>query len=96
MKKGHSSRVASEVAEVSSLGVSMTTVKASVTPGARRERFEEIKPGVFDIRVREEAEAHSANTRVRELIARHFGVDVKRVRIVTGHTSPKKTLTIFS
>lgn len=69
-------------------------VKAIVTPGSRRERFGEVKPGVFEIKVREKAEANMANQRVRELVAHHFQVDVQRVRIETGHTSARKSLTI--
>lgn len=69
-------------------------VKVNVHAGARREKFSEKKPGLFDIVVREKAERNEANDHVRVLIARHYKVSVKAVRIISGARSPRKTLDV--
>ena len=48
----------------------------------------------FEISVREKAQTNMANTRVLELVARHFKVPVSKVRIVNGHRHPSKLLII--
>ena len=68
-------------------------LKVFVTPKARRERVEE-KGETLLIRVREPAEGNRANTRVRELVAARFKVPVGEVRIVTGHRSRGKLLSV--
>lgn len=65
-----------------------------VSPGARRESFREVVPGSFAIAVKEEAKGNAANQRVRELLARHFAVSEKRVRIVTGQRGKNKRVEI--
>lgn len=69
-------------------------VRVRVHPGARRERMEEIKPGVFEVAVREEAERNEANERVRTLLARHFHVTLRAVRLVSGRRSSSKSFEI--
>ncbi len=44
----------------------------------------------FEITVKEPAERNLANGRVRELLAREFGLELRRVRLVTGHHSGSK------
>jgi uncharacterized protein YggU (UPF0235/DUF167 family) len=68
-------------------------IKASVAAGSKKEALSE-RDGVFAIAVREKAARNEANTRVRELIAEYFGTAPGRVRILTGHRSPKKTIEI--
>jgi uncharacterized protein YggU (UPF0235/DUF167 family) len=69
-------------------------VKVRVTPGMKKERFEELANGRFVVSVREKAERNAANRRVRELLAEHFGVAVGMVRMVSGHRSRSKLFTI--
>jgi uncharacterized protein YggU (UPF0235/DUF167 family) len=70
-------------------------IRVQVTPGSRREKFKELRPGVFEISVREEAEGNKANMRVRELVAEHFNITVRQVQIESGHRSSKKRLCIL-
>lgn len=70
-------------------------VHARVIPNSKKELFFESMPSVFDIAVREKPERNLANTRVRELIARHFGVSVKAVSIRAGHRGPNKMLRVI-
>ena len=72
------------------------TVKVKVVAGAKKERLEEEKEGVFTIAVRERAERNEANTRVRELVAEYFAVPMGKVRMVTGHHGPTKRFEIYN
>lgn len=69
-------------------------VKARVTAGAKRESFLAESETHFQIAVREKAERNQANARVIALIAAHFRVAPARVRIVNGHQSPSKLLSV--
>lgn len=66
----------------------------TVTPGAKRERIAERSADAFEIAVREKAERNLANTRVREILAARFAVALSQVRIISGHRSHKKIITI--
>jgi len=70
-------------------------LKIFVTPGARREKIEE-KGEALAIAVREPAEGNRANTRVREIVAARVGKPVGKVRILTGHRSRVKMISISS
>ena len=69
-------------------------IKASVIAGAKKEAFEKVSETHFKIAVKEPAKQNLANTRVRELIARHFALPIAKIRIVNGHHSPSKLLSI--
>ena len=69
-------------------------VKARVAPGAKKESVEKTDENSFAISVREPAERNMANTRVREIVAREYGVSPGAVRIVSGHRSRTKILSI--
>jgi uncharacterized protein YggU (UPF0235/DUF167 family) len=70
-------------------------IKVLVTPGAKREKVEE-KGETLVLSVREPASGNRANTRVRELIALRAGVPLNKVRILTGHRSRAKMISINS
>lgn len=69
-------------------------LRVLVSPGARRELMSEGKNDLLLISVREPAEGNRANKRVRELVAEKYALPVSAVRILTGHHSPGKLLTI--
>lgn len=68
-------------------------IKVFVTPGARREGVEE-KGETLAISVREPASGNRANERVREIVALRLHVPLGKVRILTGHRSRGKLLSI--
>jgi len=70
-------------------------IKVRVVPSAKKETFVVKTKDHFDISVREEAERNMANTRVREIIARHFKITPGKVRIVSGHHSQSKILDVL-
>lgn len=65
-------------------------VKVRVRAGARRETFEAESASSFKISVREKAAGNAANRRIIQLVAAHFNVSPKAVRLVSGHHSPSK------
>ncbi len=70
-------------------------IKVFVTPSAKREKVEE-KGETLAISVKEPATDNRANDRVREIIAMRVGKPLGRVRILTGHRSRAKMISITS
>jgi uncharacterized protein YggU (UPF0235/DUF167 family) len=68
-------------------------LKVFVTPGAKHEKIEE-KGDALAISVREPATGNRANDRVRELVALRFEQPLGKVRILTGHRSRAKMLSV--
>ena len=71
-------------------------IKVIVTPDARREKVEEKGEETLLISVKEPASGNRANQRVREIIAIRFNVSLPKVRILTGHHSRVKMISISS
>lgn len=69
-------------------------IKVKVTPDAKKEKLEQESEDLFKISVKEKAKQNMANERVRELLARHFAVIKNKVRIISGHRSPSKIISI--
>ncbi len=69
-------------------------VSVSVTARAKKESFTVVGNSRFKISVKEEARMNAANRRVVELVAEHLGVSPAKVRIINGHHSPAKLLSI--
>lgn len=70
-------------------------IKVFVTPDAKREKVEE-KGDMLLVSVREQASGNRANDRVRELVALRFGQPLGKVRILTGHHSRGKMISVSS
>jgi uncharacterized protein YggU (UPF0235/DUF167 family) len=70
-------------------------VRVRVTPGSKKESFKpDEERNVFLASVREPAARNEANDRVRELVARFFGVPLKSARMLSGHRSLQKMFSI--
>lgn len=69
-------------------------VKVRVVAGAKKERVVRTDDTHFDIAVREPAAMNRANVRVREIVAAMFALPLGKVRIVSGHQSPSKILSV--
>jgi uncharacterized protein YggU (UPF0235/DUF167 family) len=69
-------------------------VKVRARAGAKAESFRQESDTHFAIAVREKAERNEANSRVIALIAEHFRLPPGKVRIVNGHHSPSKLLSV--
>ena len=64
-----------------------------VRPNSKREGIEE-RDGVIYVRVKEKAEKGKANERLIEILAEHFGVPERNVKILRGAKSRRKTVFI--
>ncbi|MEI6863879.1 MAG: DUF167 domain-containing protein [Candidatus Adlerbacteria bacterium] len=73
---------------------SSITVKARVVADASRELVVEKEKGLM-VSVKEPAEMNRANNRVRILLAKKYGVPLKKVLLVRGHHAPSKTFSIL-
>jgi uncharacterized protein YggU (UPF0235/DUF167 family) len=69
-------------------------IKVRVVAGSKKEQVILEKPNYFKIFVREKAKQNMANDRILEIIAREYHVPSAKVRIVNGHHSPSKLLSV--
>jgi uncharacterized protein YggU (UPF0235/DUF167 family) len=69
-------------------------IKVRVTAGAKREAVTKVSKSSYKISVKQPAERNRANARVIELLASHLKVPAKSVRIINGHHSPSKMLSV--
>jgi uncharacterized protein YggU (UPF0235/DUF167 family) len=69
-------------------------IKVKVTAGARAEKIEKKSEDHYLISVREKAERNMANNRVCQIMASIFKVPGRAVRIISGHQSPSKILSV--
>ena len=69
-------------------------IKVDVRTEAREETISKTASDSFFISVREKAEQNSANRRMLELIRREFGGRGVAVKIVSGHHSPRKIISV--
>ena len=69
-------------------------VRVKVKTNAKKDSVEAGPKDSLIVSVREKPQENRANERVIQLVARHFGVSPKQVRIVSGHQRPSKALRI--
>ncbi len=69
-------------------------IKVNVLVSSKKEKIEKIGDNRYLINVKEPAERNLANKRICEIIASLYYVNFKDVRIVNGHHSPSKMLSV--
>lgn len=69
-------------------------IKIRVQAGAKKESVAKRGEHTFDISVKEPAKNNLANKRVTEVIAEHYTVPIRSVRLISGHRSPSKILLV--
>lgn len=69
-------------------------VKVIVVPGAKKEKIEKINADHFKVSVKEKAERNAANKRMLELLSAFLMVPEKSVKIVIGHRSQGKIVSV--
>lgn len=69
-------------------------IRVRVAAGAKKESLEQTSEDSFLVSVKDPAEQNLANRRVLELVAAHFGANAKQIRIISGHHSPGKILSV--
>ncbi|MDP4020804.1 MAG: DUF167 domain-containing protein [Candidatus Adlerbacteria bacterium] len=69
-------------------------IRVRVMAGAKKEGIEALPNNRFKIAVKQKAAQGAANKRVVEIVARHFKVPTKSVRIIRGHKTPSKIVKV--
>ncbi len=69
-------------------------IKVKVTPQAKQDKVEMVKSDEFRVAVRAEARAGMANKKMLELLSAHIDIPLKKLRLVSGHTSPSKIVSV--
>lgn len=69
-------------------------IKVKVEAGSKKEKIDKKRENSFIIKVKEPAERNLANNRIREIIASIYEINIKSVRIISGHQSPNKILSV--
>ncbi len=69
-------------------------VHVRVVPDAKKERITKTDETEWHMEIKEDKVRNMANTRVREVLAQEFKVDIGKVRMLTGHRSPSKMFSI--
>ncbi len=69
-------------------------IKVKVNVGANKEKIENKSLDRYIISVKEPRERNLANTRIREIIAQIYKVNLNSVRIISGHQGQSKILSI--
>ena len=67
----------------------------NVTAGAKVEKLEKTRENYFQISVREKAKQNLANKRVLELVSDYLQIPRQKIRIINGHHSPSKLLSVL-
>ena len=69
-------------------------IKVRAQAGSKKEEVVKKDKDTYIIRVKEPAERNLANKRICEIMASVFNISIKDVRIINGHQSPSKILSI--
>ena len=69
-------------------------IRIDVTTEAKKESVEKTGTDSFNISVREKAERNMANRRILELVRKEFGGKGVIAKIISGHHSPRKIISI--
>ena len=68
-------------------------VKVNVTPDSKHDTLRKVGANIL-VTVKDKAVRNLANNKAKELVANHYGITPKQIRIVSGHRSPSKIFSI--
>lgn len=69
-------------------------VRVEARAGAKRESVLQTDDKTYAISVKEPARNNLANNRIKELLSEHLEVPVGKLRMISGHRSPRKIFTV--
>lgn len=69
-------------------------LKLKVKTEAKQDTIEKTKVDEFRVMVKVKAERNMANRRVIELLAEYLKIPVNKIRLISGHTSPSKIVSV--
>lgn len=71
-------------------------IRVRVTPKSKKESVREGVKGIVHVTVFEDSKKGRANSRVRELLALHYHIPLKRVLVTRGSTTRSKTILLYT
>ncbi|MEJ7620088.1 MAG: DUF167 domain-containing protein [Aquificaceae bacterium] len=69
--------------------------KVKARPGSKVEYVKEVEKDLYEVAVKDPPEGGKANERIRELLAKHFGVSRSKVKLLRGSTSRLKVFEVI-
>ncbi|GEM_PF-222063 len=69
-------------------------VRVQVQPSAKKESLIQTDEKTYSISVKEPAARNQANDRVRSLLAWEFRIPITKIKLISGHRSPRKIFDI--
>lgn len=69
-------------------------IKVKVKAGAKKELLKKVKEDLFHIEVKEPAKNNKANNQIRLILSTYFKLPVGALRIISGHHSPSKIISV--
>ena len=69
-------------------------VKVNALTNQKKEFVKKTSENRYEISVKEKPERNNANNRIIQLLAIHFKITEKKIRIINGHHTPSKLISI--
>jgi uncharacterized protein YggU (UPF0235/DUF167 family) len=69
-------------------------IRVEAKPKSKKESVIQTDEKTYTISVKEPAQRNLANERIRELLAEELGVSKGKIKLISGHRSPRKIFTI--
>lgn len=69
-------------------------IKVRVNAGVKKELITKKNEDSYVFNIKEKAERNMANNRVVSIVAGIYNISIKNVRIISGHHSPSKILSV--
>lgn len=70
-------------------------IKVRVKAGAKRDEIEKVNENTFNVSVKADARQNMANKSVVSIVAKYLEIEENKVRIINGHQSPSKLISIL-
>ena len=69
-------------------------IKIRAKTDAKKDLLRKIKIDHFEVSVKEKPLRNMANKKIIEMVANHFNIPIGKIRIINGHHSPSKILSV--
>lgn len=70
-------------------------IKVRVKAGAKKDEIEQVNENTFNVSVKADARQNMANKSVIRIVAKYLEISENKVRIINGHQSPSKLISIL-
>lgn len=70
-------------------------IKVRVKAGAKKDEIEKVNENTFNVSVKADARQNMANKSVVRIVAKYLEIEENKVRIINGHQSPSKLISIL-